>query len=185
MPEASPAPLFFAVAAPAEVRAMAVRLQDATLRALGTARFPAPEGLHITLAFLGRTEVAQVPALLNLARRAAGPSAGFILRTAGTGGFPKPGRARILWLGFEPQPALAALTERLRAALRDARVPFDEKPFLPHLTLARFKEPVDLGRAALPDLEPVAFRMDAIGLFQSLATPQGMTYELLGRAALR
>jgi 2'-5' RNA ligase len=184
MPETSPASLFFAVAAPAEVRAMAVRLQDAARRTLGPARFLAPEDLHVTLAFLGRTEAAQVPALLGLAARVAGPSAGFILRAAGTGGFPKPNRARILWLGLDPQPALASLTERLRAALRGARVPFDDKPFQPHLTLARFKEPVDLGRAALPNLEPVAFRMGAIGLFQSLPTPQGMRYELLGSAAL-
>jgi 2'-5' RNA ligase len=184
MPEASPAPLFFALAAPAEVRALAARLQDAARRTLGPARFPAPEGLHITLAFLGRTEAAQVPALLGLAARVAGPSAGFSLRAAGIGGFPRPGRTRILWMGFDPQPSLAALAERLREALRGARVPFDEKPFMPHLTLARFKEPVDLGRAAFPELEPVVFRVGAISLFQSLPAPQGTRYELLGRVPL-
>jgi 2'-5' RNA ligase len=181
MPEA---PLFFAIAAPAEVRAMAGRLQEEARRTCGSARFPAAEGLHLTLAFLGRTDLAQVPALLGLAARVAGPSRGFILRTAGTGGFPKPGRTRILWLGFEPQPSLAALAERLRAALRSGRIPFDEKPFMPHLTLARFREPLDLDRAALPDLPPVAFKVGEIHLFQSVPEPQGMRYQMLGSAPL-
>jgi 2'-5' RNA ligase len=179
-----PEPLFFAIAAPDEVRAVAVRLQDEARRSFGPARFPDPEGLHITLAFLGRIDLAEVPALLGLAGRVAGPSRGFTLRTAGTGGFPRPGRTRILWLAFEPQPSLASLAGRLRAALTAAQVPFDVKPFLPHLTLARFREPVDLGRAAFPELAPVAFRAGAITLFQSVQEPQGMRYQILGSAPL-
>jgi len=182
MPEA--APLFFAIAAPAELRAAAVRLQDEARRAFGAGRFPAPDGLHITLAFLGRTEPGQVPALLSLAARVAGPSCGFSVSSAGTGGFPRPGRARVLWLGFAPQPSLGALAGRLRAALKAAGVPFDEKAFMPHLTLARFKEPVDLDRAAFPAPEPVAFRVGAISLFRSVAEPQGSRYELLGSVPL-
>lgn len=182
MPEA--ASLFFAIAAPPEVRAMAVRIQDEARRTFGPARFPAPEGLHITLAFLGRADAAQVPALLSLAARVAGPSCGFALRAEGTSGFPRPGRTRILWLGFAPQPALGALAERLRAALKAGGVRFDEKPFMPHLTLARFRDPVDLGRAAFPDLASVAFKVAAITLFRSVPGPQGSHYEPLGSAAL-
>lgn len=178
------APLFFAIAAPDEVRSLAGRLQDEARRSLGPARFAALEGLHITLAFLGPADAAEVPALLGLAGRVAGPSRGFTLRTAGTGGFPRPARTRILWLAFEPQPSLASLAERLRAALTAAQVPFDGKPFLPHLTLARFREPVDLGRAAFPALQPVVFRAGAISLFQSVQEPQGMRYRLLGSAPL-
>jgi 2'-5' RNA ligase len=63
-------------------------------------------------------------------------------------------------------------------------VAFDEKPFLPHLTLARFREPVDLGRAGFPELDPIAFRADAISLFQSVPEPQGNRYQLLGSVPL-
>jgi 2'-5' RNA ligase len=181
MPEAR---LFFALSVPDEVRTMAVRLQDAARRSFGPARYPLPEGLHVTLAFLGRSDPAQAPALLSLAARVAGPSRGFMLRTADTGGFPQPGRTRILWLGLAPQPSLGALAERLRAALKAGSVAFDEKPFLPHLTLARFREPVDLGRAGFPELDPIAFRADAISLFQSVPEPQGNRYQLLGSVPL-
>jgi 2'-5' RNA ligase len=177
MAEAPAATLFFALPVPAQVRALAGRLQEAARRTLGPARYPELEGLHITLAFLGRTDPAQAPALLSLA---AGGHPGFMLRTATTGGFPRPGRARILWLGFAPQPALAALAERLAEALRAARVPFDAKPFTPHLTLARFREPVDLDRIAFPAEEPLAFPVVELGLYQSVPAPRGNRYQLLG-----
>ena len=184
MPEASALPLFFALAAPDEVRVLADRLQDEVRRTIGPARFPALEGLHLTLAYLGRMDPVQVPALLAMAGAAARQGGGFPLRTAGTGGFPRPGRARILWLDFDPQPALGALAERLRAALRAGRVGFDDKPFLPHLTLARFREPVDLGRVVLAAPEPCTFTVRELGLFQSVPGPEGTRYQLLGSVPL-
>jgi len=184
MAEVSASPLFFALAAPAEVRALAGRFQDVVRMTSSQARFPDPDGLHLTLAYLGRMAPDQVPALLALAAEAARPCPGFTLRTAAVGGFPRPGRTRILWLGFEPQPALEVLAGRLRAALRSGRVGFDEKPFLAHLTLARFREPVDLGGTAFPVLEPCAFAVRGIGLFRSLPGPHGSQYQLLGEAEL-
>jgi 2'-5' RNA ligase len=175
MPEAT---LFFALSVPDPVRALVGRLQDEARRAFGPARYPELEGLHITLAFLGRTDPARASALLALAARAAGP--GFALRTAGTGGFPRPGRARILWLGFAPEPALGSLAERLREALKAGGVAFDDKPFAPHLTLARFREPVDLRRAACMAQAPVAFEVRELGLFQSVPGPRGNSYRPLG-----
>jgi 2'-5' RNA ligase len=180
MPEASN--LFFALAVPAPVRALAGRLQEEARRALGPARYPELEGLHLTLAFLGPTDPDRAPALLALARGAAGGP--FALRTAATGGFPRPGRARILWLGFAPQPALDALAGRLRAALRAGGVPFDPKPFTPHLTLARFRQPVALDRPALPAEPALAFAVEELALFQSVPGPGGNRYRPLGAVQL-
>ena len=184
VPAAATSRLFFGLAVPAEVRAMAGLLQDETRRAMATARFPALEDLHITLAFLGRTDPALIPALVALAAEAAGTGRAFTLRTAGPGGFPHPGRSRILWLGFQPEPALDALAGRLREALRAGRVAFDEKPFRPHLTLARFREPADLGRIPFPPMEPLAFAVREITLFRSVPVPQGTTYQREGKAVL-
>ncbi len=184
MPAAATSRLFFGLAVPAEVRAAAGRFQDAARRAPGAARFPHLEDLHITLAFLGRTETAQIPALVALAAAAAAGACAFALRTGPAGGFPLAGRARILWLGFEPHPALDALAARLRDALRAGRVAFDEKPFMPHLTLARFREPVDLARLALPPLEPLSFTVREITLFRSVPVPEGTSYQKVGKAPL-
>jgi 2'-5' RNA ligase len=176
--------LFFAVPAPGPVRDLAGRLQQAIRAAAGSARLPALEGLHVTLAFLGPTPAERAPDLLALAGAAVAGAPGFGLAAAGTGGFPNPGRARVAWLGFEPQPALAALAGRLRAGLRAGRVAFDAKPFAAHLTLARFREPADLGRIPLPPFEPVPFPVAAIHLFQTVPGPGGSRYRSLGAVEL-
>ena len=181
MPEGLAATLFFAVAAPAAVRELSGRCQGQLAARLGPARLPALEDLHVTLAFLGPTDPARIPDLAGPAAEAA-RRAPFELRTAGLGGFPRPGRARILWLGFQPGAGLDALGDlaaRLGRALRAAQVPFDRKPFQAHLTVARFREPVDLAAAGLPDPEPVPFPVRELTLFQSVPTPHGSRYRPL------
>ncbi len=176
--------LFFALPVPEEVRTLAGGVQDQVRRVFGLARFPALEGLHVTLAFLGRTDLGRIPGLLHTASAVAAGGARFTLRTAGVGGFPRPGRARTLWLGFAPQPALDTLAKRLRVALESASVEFDPKPFQAHLTLARFREPVDLGRIPVQEREPITFEVAGFGLWQSLPTPQGSRYRPVGTLAL-
>lgn len=173
--------LFFAVPAPPEVRALA---GDAQARLAGLrAALPSPEDLHVTLAFLGDADPGTVEALLGLGRRAAAGCAPFPLRTAGLGGFPRPAAARLLYLAFEPQPALAALAGRLREALREARVPFDPKPFRPHLTLARMKEPCDVS-ALRPPAGALRFEVREAVLYRSHLSPRGSRYEALGACPL-
>jgi len=173
-------PLFFAVPAPEELRRQAARVQDDLRRALGPVRFPPLEGLHVTLAFLGPADPGRLPGLLDLAAAATAGCRGFTLRSAGLGGFPRPARARILWLGFDPQPALEALAQGLREALEARSVPFDSKPFQAHLTLARFREPVDLAQIPFAPVESVSFPVDRFGLWQSERTPRGSRYRSLG-----
>lgn len=172
--------LFFAVPAPGPVRERAAQVQAATRQAFPAARLPALEGLHVTLAFLGPAPAARAPELLALARAALAGAAGFDLVTAGIGGFPASGRARVLWLGFEPQPALADLAGRLRDGLRAAGVAFDARPFQPHLTLARFRDPASLGRIPLPPLDPLTFPVTACHLLRTVPGPQGSRYQSLG-----
>jgi 2'-5' RNA ligase len=172
--------LFFAVPAP-EARALAEAAQDAIsgLRA----SLPDPEGLHLTLAFLGNQDPGQVEALLALGRAAASRCAPFPLRTAGLGGFPRTGAARLLYLAFEPQPRLDALAAHLREALRASGVAFDARPFRPHLTLARMREPLDASALSLPG-PPLEFQVREAILYRSLLLPGGSRYEPLGSCPL-
>ena len=74
MVEGPASPLFFAVPAPPGLRDLAARVQDEVRRALGPARLPPLEGLHVTLAFLGPMDPVRVPGLLDLAAEAAPPA---------------------------------------------------------------------------------------------------------------
>jgi 2'-5' RNA ligase len=89
------------------------------------------------------------------------------------GAFPSLGRARVLWLGVEDQAptvrAQAVLAERLRAV--DLRI--EDRPYRPHLTLARLRSDLSHERAdelkealgALP--RPAAAEAGSLVLYRS------------------
>ena len=177
-------PLFFALSVPSAVEAVAGQVQDEVRRSIGAPRLPALEDLHVTLAFMGRLDFSIVPVLLGLAEETAARHGRFDLRTTSLGGFPRAGGARILWLGFAPEPALDTLVGDLWATLQAGRIGFDAKPFHPHLTLARFREPVAIERVAFTPLAPQPFPVQEFGLFQSVQAQDGTRYRLLGSVPL-
>lgn len=129
---AKPLRLFFAAWPPA-------RVAEALHRwALEAARGPAErvlpvENLHLTLAFLGDTHPARVPAAIDAARAVA--IAPQTLRLDRTGHWP---RSRVVWAGSsETLPALEALVADLRARLTAAGFVLEDREFAAHVTLAR------------------------------------------------
>jgi 2'-5' RNA ligase len=96
-------------------------------------RPPAESNVHLTLAFLGEQPAQRVKALLKLASSLGGTR--FALTFDEIGCFRRSG---VAWLGAgAPQPDLLALQTNLALALRDDGFPLDERPYTPHLTLAR------------------------------------------------
>ncbi|HEU4950537.1 MAG TPA: RNA 2',3'-cyclic phosphodiesterase [Holophagaceae bacterium] len=142
-------------------------------------RWAEPEGLHLTLAFLGEVPEAAVGPLETAAREVATRHRPFELRSAGLGQFPPVGAPRVLWLGFEPSEPLDALAGDLREVLRRAGVAFNPKPFTPHLTLARRGAGV---RPGLPLTPPPAVRWPVAAL--SLMSSDQGRYRPTGSWAL-
>jgi RNA 2',3'-cyclic 3'-phosphodiesterase len=176
--------VFFAIPLP-EALKIALGALQARLRQSGVAAsWPDPQGLHLTLAFLGEQPVESVPTLLAVAKEALAGQVAFPLATDRLGGFPKDRAARVLWLGLGAQPALGRLAAALRLGLVEAAIPFDEKPFKAHLTLARFREAQDMGRFE-PPREVLRFLVREVLLFQSVQTPAGSCYHALRRIPLR
>ena len=171
--------LFFALPLPETLKQALAALQAERLGQGLMAAWPRPEGMHLTLAFLGERPEAAWPPLQALGARVAARHAPFPLRTACLGGFPSPSAARVLWLGLEAEPRLEALAADLTAALEGAGFPREVRPFRPHVTIARPRRPgpVDL-RGAPP---PLAFPAEALGLFASLPDGPGpAVYRTLG-----
>jgi len=89
---------------------------------------------HLTLAFMGATDPAQVPALVAALEGAAADVQPFELTTGGLGAFPSAGRARVLWYGVaDPERRLRGVVNEVRRAV-GADV---GAPFRAHFTLAR------------------------------------------------
>jgi 2'-5' RNA ligase len=124
-----------------------------------------PEGLHLTLAFLGERLPGDLVALEAVGAAVARRHGAFPLRTAGLGGFPDGARARVLWLDLAPCPALEALATDLRRALANAGEAYDARPFRAHITLARFRRL--RSATGFPVPPPAAFAADRLVLFES------------------
>ncbi|HEX6500728.1 MAG TPA: RNA 2',3'-cyclic phosphodiesterase [Micromonosporaceae bacterium] len=96
---------------------------------------------HVTAAFLGDVDEQRLPrvhAALDAAVAADGTGAQPPTLAVGGGGRFGRGRFTLLWAGLRGEvPQLSALASRARRELRRARVRYDEKPFRPHLTIAR------------------------------------------------
>jgi 2'-5' RNA ligase len=130
--------LFVALELPDSVHREIERFIARLERELPRARWVRSEGVHLTLAFLGETQGELLPGLSAALRSPFGRQAPLRLRVSGGGTFP-PGRpARVAWLGVEAPAELAALqAEVSRAAVAAAGIAPEERPFHPHLTLAR------------------------------------------------
>src|SRR5262245_10692763 len=129
-----------------------------------------PENLHLTLAFLGSVADERLPEIERAAGEVAPRAASLVLDTPG---FWK--HNRIAWAGASHTPAgLEALVRELREALARARIDFDAKRFVSHVTLLRdAREP-----RAMPALEPVRWEAAGFVLAGSPARP-GASYEVL------
>ncbi len=175
--------LFIAIPLPDELKERLAALQQRGKARGIQASWPDPRGLHLTLAFLGETPEAEVPRRWEVTRTCAAGHPAFGLRTQALGGFPSDRRARVLWLGLEEPPSLLSLCRSLRQGLKDAGCSFDEKPFKAHLTLARLKAPIDIGRFG-ESPEAWAFEARELTLFQSVTTAAGAQYRVIGAATL-
>lgn len=186
--------LFVAVELPGEVREALSALQD-KLRASGGAgvRWARPEGVHLTLKFLGDVPGAQVPLVEEALESAARGQAAFSLSLGTTGFFPNPRRPRVFWVGVAGEvERLAELAKQVEERLGALGFPPEERPFSPHLTLARLGEKVTsaqresfgkLARSA-PWQPNHAFTVDGVSLIRSQLHPEGAIYTCLRRVPL-
>ena len=111
-------------------------------------RWASADSWHVTLAFLGEVGEGTLPALGERLERAAHRHPSLSLSFAGAGAFPAPGRARVLWTGIHGEHrALEGLARSVAAGARRAGAPPPDegRRFRPHLTLARCREPADVG----------------------------------------
>ena len=166
---------FIAIDLPPETKD-AIAATARQLSAVVKGRFLKRDTYHLTVAFLGDTSEQEVRRAMDAMDAACAGTPKVPLRFTGLGTFGKPHDAT-LWLGLESAPALTTLVSRVRKQLTEESVAFDEKPFKPHITIAR--------RAALPQgpLPPLLFPepscASSVTLFKSTLAREGATYKPL------
>lgn len=131
--------LFVALRPPPAALAHLEAHVSALQQANGELRWTPADQRHLTLAFLGEVDEHRYADLTSRLARAAGRSGELPLSLTGAGTFPRRAdRARVLWVGLDgDRPALARLSAAASAAVRRSGIPVEDRPFSPHLTLAR------------------------------------------------
>jgi 2'-5' RNA ligase len=187
---------FVAVELDGEVRAALRDLQD-RLRQDPPARlgrWVAPDGIHLTLRFLGDVPAARLPELRQALQHAGQSVAPFELAVAGLGCFPDLSRPRVIWVGVEePTGALVRLQLAVERELDRLGFRPEGRPFRPHLTLARIRdqarnrERAELGAWIRGQTVGCLATMGVaeVSLMRSVLCAGGAIYSQLGVAALQ
>jgi RNA 2',3'-cyclic 3'-phosphodiesterase len=146
------------------------------------------ERLHLTLRFIGEVDESRAAQIAG-ALQPPLEIEPFDMVIDGAGAFPPRGAPRVLWAGIvRGEPELIALERQVTARLLPCGVSPDDRPYRPHLTLARVREASGLRTTGLfQDLPGVtgASAVRTITLFQSRLSPKGPTYLPLQSTTLR
>ena len=135
--------IFIGIDLDPEVRARIARFLEGVQGFAPEARWVRPESLHITLKFIGEQKPEEVEAIVGRLRQV--EDSAFEIRSAGYGFFPTAKAPRVFWIGIHPGPQLAELAESIDTAVAELGFPREDRPYSPHLTLARAG-----GRSASP-----------------------------------
>jgi RNA 2',3'-cyclic 3'-phosphodiesterase len=127
--------IFIALDIPGEIRTALAKYMERARSLVPEARWARVEGLHVTLKFIGEVSDARLAEMKTaLASVKTEP---FDVRFAGAGFFPNPKAARVFWAGVEGGDALPRLASAIDASLARLGFEKEDKPYHPHLTLAR------------------------------------------------
>lgn len=192
--------VFIALEIDDEIRTRITRFMDGVREFAPDARWVRPESLHVTLKFIGEKSVEAVEEIKNALKNIHGSAIQLSFR--GYGVFPTPRSARVFWIGIEAGPGLQELAAVIDDAMSKLRVPREDRPFSPHLTLARRgggagnpkrqqDERANSGfvrlqekLAALPPPEFGTMSAREFCLFESKLGPRGSKYTKLERFSL-
>jgi len=174
---------FVAVEVPAETQAA----MEAAVEPVRRSRrwsgigWTAQTGWHLTLRFLGELAPPRIEEVVNATRAVAALGTSFRATLDGWGVFPSERRPRVLWLGLaEGAELLVHIAADLEARLAERGFEREERPFHPHLTIARIKEPgagIEAYRLLMErTLEPHPFSVDRLVVFRSILGRSGAEY---------
>jgi 2'-5' RNA ligase len=150
----------------------------------------APDNLHLTVKFLGGVEPGQVEAVTAALRATVSATPPFELAIAGLGAFPTASRPRVIWAGVSGgREPVCRLAGEVEAALEPLGFAPESRPFSPHLTLGRIREPRPDRRLAALIARGAGrafgdLRVTSVSLMRSVLGPGGPRYSELAAVAL-
>lgn len=110
-------------------------------------RWVRPEGMHLTLKFLGETGEERVAPLVEAVSSVARGFVPFPISVTGAGGYPNLKRPRVLWTGIiENSGTLFRLANGIENATEKLGWEREKRKFSPHITIGRVKGNINIAR---------------------------------------
>ena len=148
-----------------------------------------PESQHLTFVFLGEQPESLVAELVPRLEAALATTRAFTATLIGCGFFPNPRRARVAWIGVEPEQRFVEVAGAVRQAVQQCGVALDRDSFKAHLTLLRMRDPwpprsIETFNAALRDYRSEPFDVDEVTLYSSKLQPTGAVHTAVAHVRL-
>jgi 2'-5' RNA ligase len=186
---------FIAIELPEAVKTGLQQLQtELTLPQYSFVKCVAPEGMHLTLKFLGNISAQKVTDITGVMEQASQGVSPFQLQITEVGAFPNLKRPRVLWVGIKGEvDKLVGWQQRLDNGLVPLGFVKEARPFTPHLTLARLRENCSPGdilhfgeMVASSHVEvDYKFTVTSLNLMRSQLFPSGAVYSRLAEVKLK
>ncbi len=180
--------LFIAAELPAAVKEALVAAQELLRREHPPVRWVAAEAMHLTLRFLGETDVQLRPALGAAIRASLSGQPALRMQLTSAGAFPNLRRPNVVWAGVGgATAALEGVATALEAELEALGLPREARPFRAHLTLGRVRreatpaqqEQLGAEIRALPPFPAQPWMIERVVLFRSELRRGGPVYTAL------
>jgi 2'-5' RNA ligase len=186
---------FIAIELPEAVKTGLQQLQtELTLPRYSFVKCVSPEGIHLTLKFLGNISPQKVTEITRVMEQASQVVSPFQLHITEVGAFPNIRRPRVLWVGIKGEvDKLVGWQQRIDNGLVPLGFAKEARPFTPHLTLARLRENCSPGdRLHFGEMFAKAhvevdykFTVTSLNLMRSQLFPTGAVYSSLAEVKLK
>lgn len=145
------------------------------------------ENLHLTLFFFGQVSSQKEGKIKEALSEVALEEKPLALSFTDLSFFPSSGRPRGIWVkvGGRDGKRLFSFRQRLGEEFLARNIGFDQKPFLPHITLTRFPKKEKVFKKSLPKVSTKKFTAVSIGLFESRLSKRGADYFLIKEVKLK
>lgn len=185
---------FVAIELPAKIQDRLQNVSDDIQEHLNgvPVRWVPVENIHLTLKFLGDVSESNLEMLKDVLKTVVENHQKFEMSVGGLGAFPKVRRPRVIWIGIESPPELAAIQRNIESETARLGYARERRPFSPHLTLGRVSRAANsrhVRRVAevLKNVK-VGFlgvaRVEEVHLFRSDLQPGGAVYSIMFSAQL-
>ncbi len=181
---------FIAITLPEDIHNRLSQIQKELKLFKGDINWTRPEGIHLTLKFLGEVDEKIFPTVKDVMEQACLTEKKFKLTTGNPGVFPNPRRPRVLWVGLKEGVETAGrLAKFLEEKLAPLGYPPEDREFNPHLTLGRVRSPQNL--EPLMDyfiqkikIDSMVIPAEYLTLYQSVLKPSGAEYQVVHKSPL-